>query len=342
VTELLDRRLVFITGKGGVGKTTLAAALGYLAAKLGKKVLLCELEPRGNLPLVLGLKGTAYNPRQADDNLYVMSMDTGRALAEYAQITLKLPYFASIGPLGNIIELFSMAAPGVREILSVGKLCYEIHEGNYDLVIADASATGHIAGIMRASKNVHDLTATGVIRNQTSWMDDILYDPEQTSIAITATPQETPVTETLDLFSTLLSSLGNPSSLIFVNKVTAELFSKKEERLFYMLTDGKATSQHGGQFVSGKAAVSQQKTAGEEPLLENLFSIADLATQVRRSEEVHLTRLESGLKLISENKKYVSPETYYIPYLFFGKDLFAMTKQAARHLAEELSIELSS
>ncbi len=280
--------------------------------------------------MALGLDGSTYSQRKVDDNLYVMSMDTGRALAEYAQLTLKLPYFAPIGPLGNIVELFSMAAPGVREILSVGKLCYEIHEDNYDLVIADASATGHVSGILGTSRNVHNLTSAGIIRDQTSWMDDILYNPAQTSIAIATTAQETPIAETLELLETLSHSSDHPGNSVFVNRVPSELFNRREESIFRTLT---------GEL--GKPARAEKKTADEMRRLDSLFSAADLAIKIRRSEEVQLKYFESSLQLQAAAKEGDSPETYYVPYLFMQGDPFDMTKQIALHLAEELSIELS-
>ena len=91
------------------------------------------------------------------------------------------------------------AAPGVREILTVGKLCYEVRERHYDLVVVDAPATGHIIGQLAAPQAINDLVKVGLIRTQTDWMLDILSDPDRTGLVAVTTPEEMPVAETLEL-----------------------------------------------------------------------------------------------------------------------------------------------
>ena len=87
--DLLDRRLLIVTGKGGVGKTTVAAALAQLAADRGKRVLVCELDAKGNLAAFLECGATAFTPREAGPNLFAMSMDPEESLKEYLSLPLR-------------------------------------------------------------------------------------------------------------------------------------------------------------------------------------------------------------------------------------------------------------
>ena len=107
-----------------------------------------------------------------------MSMDTEASLREYLKLHLRIPVVGRIGPLAKAFDFVATAAPGVREILTVGKLCYEVRERHYDLVVVDAPASGHIIGQLAAPQAINDLVKVGLIRSQTDWMLDILSDAQ--------------------------------------------------------------------------------------------------------------------------------------------------------------------
>src|SRR5271155_1193771 len=154
---LLDLQLVFVTGKGGVGKTTVAAGLAQLAAQRGMRVLACEVDAKGSLASLFEAEPTSFEPRRVAPGVFVMSMDTEASLREYLKIHLKLPFAARIGPLAKAFDFVATAAPGVREILTVGKICYEVRERHYDLVVVDAPSSGHVIGQLVAPKAINDL-----------------------------------------------------------------------------------------------------------------------------------------------------------------------------------------
>ena len=198
--DLLDRKLLFVTGKGGVGKTTIAASLALLAAQHGKRTLVGEIDAKGNLADFYETGPTAFKEREVSPGLWAMSMDTEESLKEYLSLQLKVPFIARLGPLARTFDFVANAAPGVKEILTVGKFLWEVRERSYDLVVVDAVATGHITGQLAAPRRPsRSSSRSGMVRDQTGWMIDILGDPAQTGVVIVSAPEEMPVNETLEL-----------------------------------------------------------------------------------------------------------------------------------------------
>ena len=122
MVPLLERKLLFVTGKGGVGKSTIAASIGLLAAEQGKRTLVCEVDAKGNLADFYEAGETAFEARELQPNLWAMSMDTEASLKEYLSLQLKIPLLGRIGPVARTFDFIATAAPGVKEILTIGKL----------------------------------------------------------------------------------------------------------------------------------------------------------------------------------------------------------------------------
>ena len=166
---LLDRRLLFVTGKGGVGKTSVASALALLGARQGKRTLVCEVDAKGNLADFYGVGPLEFAPTEVQPNLYAMAMNTEESLREYLKLQLKLPLLARLGPVAKMFDFVATAAPGVKEILTVGKIAYEVRERNYDLVVVDASASGHVVGQLASPVALGELISVGVVQAPVSY-----------------------------------------------------------------------------------------------------------------------------------------------------------------------------
>ncbi len=205
---LLDKRLIFVTGKGGVGKSTVAAALGVLAARHGLRTVIAELSSQERVQRLFGCSGRQFEEVQLGPGLFTISIDPEHAMDEYLRV--------KVGPLGHalgssrLFQAFAMATPGMRELLSIGKV-WELAQlerrtrgaAPYDLVIVDAPATGHGVGLLRTPRTFADIARVGPIAHQGRTIADTIADRSFTGVVAVAIPEEIPVNETLSLCETL-------------------------------------------------------------------------------------------------------------------------------------------
>jgi hypothetical protein len=220
---------------------------------------------------------------------------------------------AKIGPLARIFEFVATAAPGVQEVLTVGKFLWEEDRRNYDLIVVDAAASGHVVGQLAAPQAINELVSVGLIRQQTGWMIDILADPARTGVCIVATPEEMPVNETIELAARLEAETSVALAGVVVNRVLPELFGRGEEEVFEALeADG------------GRSALTDAVGAGAGPILD----AARLAVTLRRTRAGHLEHLRSALP--------ASLPLLFVPELFTKAHGLRSTRLVADALAAEL------
>ena len=312
-SDLLDRKLLFVTGKGGVGKTTVAAGLALLASQRGKRTLVCEVDAKGNLADFFETGHSGFDPREVQPGLFAMAMDTERSLDEYLRIFLRVPVMGRIGPIARMFDFVATAAPGVKEILTVGKLTYEVRERHYDLVVVDASATGHVVGQLAAPQAINSLVQVGLVRSQTDWMLEILSDPARTGLIIVATPEEMPVNETIELSRRVHDETTVDLAAIVVNRVLPELFGRGEEEVFERMSA-----------PTERTTVDGVAGGGMGPLLD----AARLAVTLRRTRAIHLEHLRESID--------PALPLLYVPFLFSRTHGLRSTRVVAESLAGEL------
>jgi anion-transporting ArsA/GET3 family ATPase len=311
--DLLDRRLLFVTGKGGVGKSTAAAALALLATQHGKRTLACEVDAKGDLADFFEASQPGFEPERVAPDLWLMSMDTEASLREYLHLQLRLPAVARLGPLARVFDFVATAAPGVREILTVGKIGWEVREGHYDLVVVDAAATGHIVGQLSAPQAINDLVHVGQIREQTGWLAALLADPAATGLVVVTTPEEMPVNETIELVARVGAETGVDVAAVVVNRVLPELFSGADEEIFERLSE---------------PALSDRLADATRGPVSSVLEAARLAVTLRRTRAGHLAHLRSSID--------PTIPLLYVPYMFTRGLGLRTTGQVAEALSAEL------
>ena len=232
-TELLDKRLLFVTGKGGVGKSTVATALGLLAARRGLRTIVAELASQERLQGMFSRdEGERFRELELAPGLFTISIDPQQAMEEYLRVKV-----GTIGQaLGSsrLFQAFAMATPGMRELLSIGKV-WELAQlsrrtrgaAPYDLVIVDAPATGHGVGLLRTPRTFAEIARVGPIAHQGKTIADTIADPEFTGVVAVATPEEMPVNETVTLAEELARD-ELPLDLVVVNALYPARFEEHE------------------------------------------------------------------------------------------------------------------
>jgi anion-transporting ArsA/GET3 family ATPase len=232
VPSVLDKHLVFVTGKGGVGKSSVAAALGLVAARRGLRTIVAELAGQERVQRLFGRPAERFREVEMAPGLFTISVDPEHALEEYLEV--------KIGALGHLLgsshlfHTFAMATPGMRELLSIGKV-WELaqlerrtHGGlPYDLVIVDAPATGHGTALLKTPRTFADIARVGPIAHQGRQIAATIADRSFTGVLVVSTPEEMPVNEALSLRDSLAQD-GLELDLVVLNALYPMRFDERE------------------------------------------------------------------------------------------------------------------
>jgi anion-transporting ArsA/GET3 family ATPase len=235
VSALFDKRLVFVTGKGGVGKTTVAAALGLAAARSGKRTIVCEVARQERVSRAFHREGVGPKETELANGLYAISIDPQKAMKEYLEDQIGSRRLAGLLFGNQIFDYFAAATPGMRELTTIGKV-WELaqlerrksSDRPYDLVIVDAPASGHGLGMLGTPRTFREAVRVGPIHRQAGRIHDFLTDPRTTGVVAVALPEEMPVNETVELEDRLGDELGVPIDQVVVNAMLPERFSADE------------------------------------------------------------------------------------------------------------------
>jgi anion-transporting ArsA/GET3 family ATPase len=233
MASLLDRELLVLTGKGGVGKTTLSAALGLLAADRGLRTIVVEMGYQRRLGELFGLTTeNAGTETELSKNLWSISIDPDRALLEWLQ-ALGGRVSGRLLASSGTFQYFAAAAPGAKELVSMVKIWQLTREGarrkrGYDLVVLDAPSTGHALGLLGSPKTFGAIARVGPIAGQTRGVTELLEDPVRSAYLAVALANEMAVTEALELQDGLCHQLGRSLDAVVVNGLLPQRFTTVE------------------------------------------------------------------------------------------------------------------
>ena len=218
--SLLERRLHFVVGKGGVGKTTVAAALALALARRGRRTLAVEMDVAGRLPAVLGEGRTP--------GLSTISVDGRAALEEYLGLIIPVKRLLASIFSSRIYQYFVAAAPGLKELMTVGKIWYEAtrEEGGrplWDSIVVDAPATGHSLQYLRMPQAARETFGVGLVQREATKITELLRDARTTAVHLVTLAEEMPVAETVESRAQLVE-LGLPLGHVIVNRLHRRRF----------------------------------------------------------------------------------------------------------------------
>lgn len=229
MTPVFARRLHFVVGKGGVGKTTVTAALARMFARSGRRTLAVEMDTGGRLPAMLGAPLSVGTPATVGPDLSVVSIDGRAALEEYLGLVIPVKRLLATVFSSRIYLFFVAAAPGLKELMTVGKVWYEAtrREGDrpaWDVVVVDAPATGHGLQYLRMPQAARDTFGAGLVQREARRVVDLLQDAHATAVHLVTLAEEMPVTEMLEAHAEITGPLGLPAGAIVVNRVHRRRF----------------------------------------------------------------------------------------------------------------------
>jgi anion-transporting ArsA/GET3 family ATPase len=312
--EIFKRRLLVVSGKGGVGKTSVAAALGLLASQRGKKTLIAEVNAPERISQLFRLPAVGYKETKLAENLFAINVDPRSAFEEFIieQIHSKKLYHLIFE--NQFVRSFLDATPGLNELLEIGKI-WALTERDldetgkkpkYDLVIIDAPATGHGLAFLNVPQVVVTAVRVGPLKTKAANIMNLVQDPQKTLLLIVTLAEEMPVNEALEMLQTAQTTVKIARGPLIVNAIFPPVFSETEY----------------------KEVRQKINKAENEKKRSSLDYILDVYQKKTRLQHFYMNKLKLGIG---------REEMIQLPYLF--RSIF--DQSAIKELAENLSKSIS-
>jgi anion-transporting ArsA/GET3 family ATPase len=212
---VLERRLLLVTGKGGTGKSAVAASLAIAAGRRGLRVLALAMDGGAGLARHLRASPPGPLPQRCGD-VSIALVDPGAALDQYLRLRVRVPRIAAVG---RVFAAMADTVPGIRDTVMIGKVVFESTRSRWDLVVADAPPTGQVQSYLGAPATIAGLVPSGVVRDQASWMANTLADPVHSAAVVVATPEELPAAEAAGFVADVARSGAIPLAAVVANRV---------------------------------------------------------------------------------------------------------------------------
>jgi anion-transporting ArsA/GET3 family ATPase len=268
MSTLADKRFVLVTGKGGVGKTTVCAAEALALAAKGKRVLVAMCNAKERLSVMLGVPTIGPDVTRVADGVWAVNMHPDSAVAEYGSLVLRSRALYRTLFDNKFVRSFLRGVPGMQEWAMLGKAWWHTTEKGsdgalkYDVVILDAPATGHGLDMLRVPKIILDVVPTGLLRRDAERAWALFQDPKTCAIVLVTLPEEMPTTETIEL-ARALGEMGLPIGRVVVNGVLPPLFSRQERAVLEAVASVDPAAPGEAAIVAGRDRSTRERVQAE-------------------------------------------------------------------------------
>lgn len=318
--EIFEKRLLIISGKGGVGKSTLCAAFALAAARLGKRVLVVEMDEKERIPRLFGTPEVGYEGAYVHPNIYARNLLPMYAMDEFVQMRVSMKTLARQILQSPIYKYFVAAAPGLKEFVTLGKimLLEEEKKSNgepkYDFIVVDAPATGHGVAFLRVPFAAADVLKVGWVKKQADRIIGLLTDPARTMLNIVTLPEEMPVNETIEMCESIRELLNIPVGYIIINSIFPQVLKKRDTALFSTM---KKRAQDNG---------LKKLTKAERKYLQAIIECFESAVRRRDLNEFYISKLKRKLK----------HDFMLVPFMFTKSFDIDLIEKVSNHMMESI------
>jgi anion-transporting ArsA/GET3 family ATPase len=231
---LLDKRLWIVSGKGGVGKSTISAALALRSARAGRRTLVCEVNTQERIPRFLERPPAGPNITLLEENLWAVDVRPQEAMREYALMVLRFETLYKTVFENRLVRYFLRFIPSLQELVMLGKILYHLQEklpdgkDRYETIVLDAPATGHAITFLNVPQVLLHTVPPGPLARDALKMRDLLVDPQVTAAVLVAMPEELPVNEALELHAALRDTVKIRTHAAVLNGTFPERFTEAD------------------------------------------------------------------------------------------------------------------
>lgn len=312
---IFDKRLLFVMGKGGVGKSFVASLLAHLALRQGKRVLLVQINTEDKIAGYLGTAKADEDIRQMLPNLYGVNINPEAAMKEYVLLQVKLEIIYKLVFQNRAVKYFLRAVPALNDLVILGKIYYHVNQVNektgnplYDIVIVDAPPTGHGLFLLRLPFVMISAVRGGPVRKEAQGMLNMLQNPELTNALLVSLPEEMPASETKEMYETIRDELHIPMGGLFINQIAPCHLTNPDIEMLDKLKQTELTNDKG---------------------FRELCDIIDIQRARYRMGKKYIDELKSEIQLPSVEIEQVLHEVLTAD----------MTAEVASEIAERMGIE---
>jgi len=283
---VVDRRIQFVVGKGGVGKSTLTAALGVSSAAKGRRTLIIELASAGGVARIFGVStATGNEPVVVRTGLSLMWVEGESALAEYLALVVPIKRLLKTLFSNRLYRVFVAAAPGLKELMAVGKIWYEAQKKRddgsplWERIFIDAGASGHSLQYLQMPSAAAATFQSGLVHRESLRIVEMLKDEATTCVHVVAIPEEMPLSEAAGIVARLRDPLALPLGDLVINRCRP--------------------APPPGVAAARDTLAQVQAQARDEPVKAALLSAADTALGWHRIQEAGIARVESETGVVT-------------------------------------------